>query len=122
MNCIHGYSSNCYECAIDKAVAVEKTRQESIDALLKSLISIQGSILEMLTDVGTRLKDLEHAVKEREYKESYFFQHQDGDSSGEASEASSCYCALHSTWEEAEKHGCDCPPCRIHKEAKEESI
>lgn len=121
MNCIHG-DSNCYECAIDKAVAVEKTRQESIDALLKSLISIQGSILEMLTDVGTRLKDLEHAVKEREYKESYFFQHQDGDSSGETSEASSCYCALHSTWEEAEKHGCDCPPCRIHKEAKEESI
>lgn len=122
-SCIHGvhFDSECCECATGRAiVAKEETKQESIDALLRSLINIQGSVLEMLTDVGTRLKDLEHAVKEREYKESYLLQHQDGDCSGETSEASSCYCALHSTWEEAEKHGCNCPPCRIHKKEEKE--
>lgn len=83
-------ASRCWKVAQGyKKVEEDKNTK----ALLLQLIKLQGTMLEVLTKVVSRLDDKKIS-------------------------AETVYCSLYQTWEQAEKYNCDCPPCKLRKEVK----
>lgn len=93
-NCIHGTPDHvfCEKC-IDIKIEEDKHKKlkptsEEIISLLKNMIQLNGTLLELMSELMHKVRNIEHAIKEGLIKESNKSEHQDGDSSRQTAEAS----------------------------------
>lgn len=87
MNCIHGTSDElfCEKC-IAMAMEEDKNNQDIV-SLLRNMIQLNGTLLELMSELMHKVRNIEHAIKEGLIKESSKSEHQDGDGSRQTAEA-----------------------------------